>query len=310
MKRIYTCIICLAGILPAQDSGLRIPVTGFIEDPATASIRTIRGIPESAVLSDPASLPALRLARVAPHADFALAATGDGSLAILRNLASPIPSASPIDGAIPNIDRIVFNEPGTAAVLYSSRDGRLQLVSGLPDHPAAAAAIPTPAGLVDMALAWDASFVLASASDGTSGSILQLLPDGTVATIANAISPGAIAFVDKSHDFAYIDAGQIIYASGDHSTSIWLGPADIQNPVAMAMAEGKLWVAAADPARVIAYDPAAQSIVADLALPFNPTSFRATSFRGVFLLNDLSGGPLFLLATQDTSLTWIPAPVR
>ena len=127
------------------------PVAGYIFDGASRGpgqtprgIRPIYGIPGSAMLGAPVTLPfPVDFAVLSASGEFALArsASPDQPVWVIQGLAGAQPSLTPLPGALADA-RIVMNAQGSAAVLYSA--SKLQFVWGLPDQPTAGEAIALP----------------------------------------------------------------------------------------------------------------------------------------------------------------------
>src|SRR5262245_30636670 len=139
--------VALAGspraALPAEDSGLRGPVMGYVLDRVAHVIRPVNGIPGSSVLGHPLALPfPVDAAAFSPAGDFGIAvsATDDRTAHVLRNLGGTI-KLDPIEGAIAGADRVALNSDANAGALLASDARQLQLVRGLPDSPTVAPAL-------------------------------------------------------------------------------------------------------------------------------------------------------------------------
>src|SRR5262245_42410731 len=122
MRTMRSRIICtalltavLAGspqlALPAEESGLRGPVMGYVLDRTSQAIRPVNGIPGSSLLGQPLDLPVQVVAAAfSPSSDFAIAvfATDDREAHLLRNLGGTL-AVEPIEGAVIGADRVLFN---------------------------------------------------------------------------------------------------------------------------------------------------------------------------------------------------------
>jgi hypothetical protein len=106
---------------------------GLVFDSSQSALRPIRGIPGAATLGDPMDLGfALASATVSPRQDFALAVRADDSSLVLVRAGG----SAAIPGTRPAPALIVFSNVGTAAALYDSGSGRVQILTGLPDAAA------------------------------------------------------------------------------------------------------------------------------------------------------------------------------
>lgn len=179
MRTLRGLILCVAlpaagGLLAAAPAnGIGGPVSGYVLDGRSHGLRPINGFPGSATLGAPLPLPfSAGLAAVAAGQDFAIAidAHGGGQPLLVRGLASGIPTVSPIANGIVTSEAVLA-AAGTAAVLYSKADARLQFVSGLPAQPQAG----DPIDLGSLS-----GGVAAMALDSTGRSALLIAGDGGI----------------------------------------------------------------------------------------------------------------------------------
>jgi hypothetical protein len=118
------------------------PVTGFVYDARLGAIRPINGMPGASTLGGPLPLAvSIRHAAISTARDFAIAISDDGSAYLASGLAGGTPALAALDGAIDNVSRVVLNSAGDAALLYSEKTGRLQVITGLPGQPKPGAAL-------------------------------------------------------------------------------------------------------------------------------------------------------------------------
>jgi hypothetical protein len=315
--RLFT-LISLPALLPAQQSQITGPVTGYVFDSAARGLRPILGIPGASLLGDPLDFGfEVSSVSVAPRQDAAFVTAADGSFHLFR-IQSGTPTEITLNGLAGAAQRVVFSPLGSAAALYSS--GSIQVVSGLPDSPAIAARLDVHAFGVPVALALsDDGTVLLLASDTSVelfGGAADLGP--LVSTAGSAL----VAFAPAGHDAAVVDgvgAGVTLFhdLTGAPSSQN-LAPADvtIQSASDLAFsADGKLLLLA---------NPTGQSVTAfDLvaggrnAIACTCTPSSLVRMGELFRLNDLGTDPLWLLDTrpETASVTFVPAeaadsPVR
>ena len=127
-------VILLFSIGPvmAQDSSpVSGPVLGFVVD-AAEGVRPVFGIPGGATLGR-SVLPTYGLSGVvlSPEAKYALAISAPmGRLVLLRN--NEYHDSIPLD-LLPGVSRIVLSPSGASAAVYYKADGRVEVLTGLPD---------------------------------------------------------------------------------------------------------------------------------------------------------------------------------
>jgi len=122
-------------------TGVSIPTLGFVQGQAPAQLQPILGVPGSARLGVPLSLPsAVTQIHIAPGDAYALVERGPGntvSLVSLRGIpeqAQNLPLI-PIPGATGQVDLLAFSPLGTSAAIYSRPTNQLQVLTGLPNAP-------------------------------------------------------------------------------------------------------------------------------------------------------------------------------
>ncbi len=202
---IITIAVVAAVSLPG--AGIGGPVSGYVLDSSSHSLRPINGLPGSATLGGPVALPfAAGVAAASVRLDYALV-TGPrgGEVFLATGLRSGQPTVAPLAGAMA-ASGVVLSGSGTVAVLYSDLSHLLQFVSGLPSGPVAAAPIDISQAGSLAAVAVDAqgSAALLLAADGTlyrvpaaaagpqfiasfsGASSVAILPDGTDAVVGNS----------------------------------------------------------------------------------------------------------------------------
>jgi hypothetical protein len=224
----------LFGLLAAapgytQNGSVASPAMGFAFDANASAIRPLRGVPGASLLGDPIDSGfAISLAAVSPRQDFALAVSSSDSR--LRLIALTVTNAGSLpDAALTAPDRIVFSPSGSAALLW--QNGRLQAVSGLPDHAAVrdidlSALTPAPSA---MAVSDDGALI--ALSGDTSAWIMN--DSGTSFQLALPGSTSALSFGLNNHDLIAASATgdihvvrhpgadsdyRLIHAADEHTT--------------------------------------------------------------------------------------------
>ena len=296
---------------PRQVSG---PVAGYVFD--GAALRPITGVMGGATLGDALSLGiAPRAAVVSPQLDSALVTAADGSLHLFQ-LSGLSATEVAWSTAPASAQRVVYSPSGMAAAIYAT--GRVLVVSGLPNAPAAAAftvdpglsptksgSHPAYAAPEAMALSDDAAWLLMAGDGrlrllGASGSNSVLLEGArTVAAAfassghAAAVLNGAGPWLDVYPDVAAAPAGRIA-APG------------LTEPVGLAYsADGMLVVAAARGGSVAVFDLANGPTT--LACACAPTG--VARLGKLFRLTDAGAGPVWLVDTgvSPPRLVFVPA---
>jgi len=212
--------VTLAGSSASQP--MQSPVLGFVASSRNAlvrgqgragagysnpsvTVRAILGVPGAAMSSGALTLPrGVAGAYFAPGQNFALVEQSTGSLALLRfngTLAGPLQA---IPGSISRPDIVSFSPNGSAAAVFSSEEGRLSILTGLPASPQVSRDISAnlPPGIQALALADDGATLLASTSDGR---VLLLPPGGGTETIYSGGQLSGLVFAPASNDALVFD---------------------------------------------------------------------------------------------------------
>jgi len=132
MIRSLTLSMCLASAAFAQVGG---PVLGYV--PEGAAIRTMYGLPAAGAIGN-----AIDTGRnfsqiaISPQQNFAIATAADtGAVAVVDPVKA---SVTAIAGVSANPDVLAVSPTGTAAALWFTSLGRMQVVTGLPASPSIA----------------------------------------------------------------------------------------------------------------------------------------------------------------------------
>jgi len=305
------------GVVHAQTSAIGAPLTGFLVDSRTHSIRPIQGVPGASVTGDPLAADVdVRTAVFSSTGQFAVTADSRRGLVLINGLNSGTPSTQVIEGAIPGAEMMSLNDSGSA-VLYSRSTGQVQFLSGLPNSPVASPSrsiSSLPGAVTALAIAAGGASALVAVSDGTYGGVYEIAnADGaTPQSIASAYQPSAVSYVNNDQDAVLADAftNEVDLIQGIHAnqtrSAVVASRDGVQNPVALQAYNGLLLIASAGSQNVIEYDLAAARVLTSTSLPIAPTRFGALNIRGVFSLNDASAGPSYLYSAADSSVLFVP----
>lgn len=296
-------LLVAAALTAAGDSGIHGPVSGFVLDTRAQALRPVNGMPGAALLGGPVALPfAVHAAAVAAGRDYALAAGESGAVVLVRGLVSPAPAVVPVEGAIGGVSRMAMSEGGSAALLYSAGEARLQVLTGLPDAPLAHAPVNA-AGLEGeiAALAVDETGERAYAGSGAMEGALYALSGGALARIATAHEVSAIALLNEGRDvvFASKGADEIVLVRDAASAAgieiLGTASAGVNRPVGLQPADGgrQLWVANGGSSEILVFNLAEPGAPEPVALPGAPTRCDRLN-SSLLVLNDAGSAPLLL----------------
>ncbi|MGO8786125.1 MAG: hypothetical protein ACLQVL_01910 [Terriglobia bacterium] len=292
------------------------PILGFVSATDGSEARAILGIPGASMLSRPLALPAgVTNLNFAPGQRYAIVeAASGGPIGVMT-----FPSANPgplveISGAISRPDIVSFNPTGTAAVVYSASEGRLEVLSGLPATPRIAREIngaDLPNAVRLLALADDGVTLL----EGGADSSVYWLADGSgPQLLATAGDLEGAAFVPKSSNALIFDrnGGSLSLlqnvGSSPSNRSLVGGLTDLGGKIAVQVTAGRALITSASANHLYQVD--LQSLrVQDLQLPATATMLEPLRASGKYLLSWQSGQPAWLVdaSGQTGAVYFVPA---
>ncbi|HEY7335295.1 MAG TPA: hypothetical protein VH639_10445 [Bryobacteraceae bacterium] len=274
------------------------PQLGYVAD--GTRLRPVYGIPAAAAVLAPLDY-GHNFARMAisPRQDFAIASDADSGEVLLVSAAS----AATIPGTLLNPDRISISPRGSAAALWFSSAGRLQIISGLPGSPSVrdvttAFLNETPGAI---AVSDDGAMAAGSLPDG----LYSFGPNGEVNRIPMRERVGALAFYGASHDLALatrLQIWKVANASPGAMSSLYR--ADLLAPVGIALSsDNQRLTLAQSSGRILTLDlssgAASQTDCGcspEGVFPVGPSVFRITAFDGAtFRVFDPSSGNFFFV---------------
>jgi hypothetical protein len=242
---------------------------------------------------------------VSPRQDAAFVTAADGTFHVFR-IQSGATSELALNGVTAVPERVVFSPSGTAAALYGG--GSVQIVTGLPDVPAIASSVAVqPLGSSDsLALSDDGAALLVA-----SGNSVELFGGAAdLGKVADTAGPALAAFGPGSHDAAIVDrggAGIVLYRglTGTPGSQVLAATDDtIGAATAVAFSTDGGQVMLASGQSVTLFDAATGGRNA-VACSCTPSTLARMG--NVFLLNDLSSAPLWLLDASTGDIKFVPA---
>ena len=300
-------LILAAPLLALTDDGTEIagPISGFVYDQAARSLRPVLGVPGASYLGD-ALASEVDAASIAPDGSAALIVQG-GRLfagAGIRNLA---PAWTAVEGSLSDADLFAWSQD--SAAVYASATGQAQIVRNSLRAPAASAAIDLsglPGRVLSMALAGDAVVV------GVEGGGVYLASLGNAPKLlAAAQTPVTIAIAGSDLYFADRDGGriwQIADFAGAGNPQVFAG--DLDAPVGLHIAGGRLLAASAGSRQLAVYDLTTHALAATLDLEFTPDTLEPVGARSLALIARAEAGrqPYYVVDTSpDPAVYFVPA---
>ena len=306
--------IVLAGVAAAQTgTALSGPTLGLVFDSSQSALRPIRGIPGAATLGDPVNLGfALASATISPRQDCALALRADDSSLVLVRAGG----SAAIPGTRPAPTLIVFSNAGTAAALYDSGAGRVQILTGLPNAAAvqsdvdiSALAGPVAALAVDDA---GTSLFLAAGPPETVA-LYRIGMDGASQFLASFRSVAALRLSSTGREALLADsAAGAVYAIRDlrgagRVETIASARDGLGAPIAVESdSAGRIFVA--DQAGNLTILDRGRGSVLSLPCGCAPTGLFRLSGTATFRLTEPSGGPMWVLDASGADARIVAIP--
>jgi hypothetical protein len=303
-----TLALLSAASVDASEGGLRVPSLGAVYDSQDGVLRGISGV-LGAALIEPGVSPHFKIAHIAISSElrFAVATSeGDGSVWVIRvtgNRTEPQMVADALEG----VDSIVLSPSSSAAILRSSKNHRIQVLSGLPDTPVIEGEVSTSSlgdAVADPAVSDDGKEILFP------GASLWRIDIGSGAQKIVGGPAAAVSFRERSRDgVAVSKAGDVYRSSSD--TALYAGQAAHADPLAVRFSTdaARAYIAFTD-GTLVSFTFAA-SEVKSLSCGCRPSELNRVNADVFRITADPSSPLLFFDASQsDLRLQFVPAAER
>lgn len=280
-------------------------ILGFVWDPQAHNLRPVLGLPGSSYLGKTSPLGVdLADAAVSPSGDYALGITRDRlTMVEIRHLAGSVTVREVLRHASP-IDAVFISRNGTTAAVYRRRPNTYQILTHLPDAPAAGSELELPAShgpLTALAVRSAGPELLAGFSNGESGAIYLLDSRGARRIVSLIEHPSAIAFLTGERDALVADhADNGVFLVRNISTNVatfrLASRTDgVDGPVAVAVSrDGKYgYVANASSKTILTLEFAGGPPVLH-SCHCTPATLSPMNGNAVFRLTDPSQAPMWL----------------
>ena len=302
LKHVFLTAL-LAGVAMAQISAPRL---GLLPD--SGAIRAMNGIAGSGSIG-----PLLgggqtfASVAVAPHGDFALAATEEGGLAVVTVAPDGVSlQISAIAGAIAGSVQLSPN--GSAGLIANG--GQLQVVTGLPGSASAQA--PVNASYLGAASALTVSDDGQWVAGVFGGSVFALGSDGQAIPLPAPAGVSALTFFHGTGDLAVTTSVQILKISdlgGTPALSTIFGSADTlpppESPIALALTEDNSAIVLVEPDGGIGQVVLSSGAVSIAQCGCTPQGLIGLG-GSVFRLNNLDNGSIKIYDAVAGSVMFVP----
>jgi hypothetical protein len=309
--------VLLAGVAAAQGgTALSGPTMGLVFDSSQSALRPIRGIPGAASLGDAVNLGfLLASATVSPRQDYALALKADDSSVVLVRAGAEI-SSTAVPGARPAPALMIFSPAGTAAALYDSGAGRVQILTGLPDAAAVQSdldisALAGPVAALALDDAGSSLFLAAGPAEAVS--LYRIAMDGTSQFLASFRSVAALRLSANGREALLADsAAGAVYIirelrGAGHMKMIASGRDGLGAPVAVESdSAGRIFVA--DQAGNLTILDRSRGSVLSLPCGCAPAGLFRLSGTATFRLTEPSDAPMWVLDASGADARIVAIP--
>jgi DNA-binding beta-propeller fold protein YncE len=297
------------------------PVLGFLPDQNGTVIRPIMGIPGASIPGQPLSLSDdIVGAAISPRQNYAIASRSTDAQVVVIDFAAEPPVVTAVIGASSCAGLLAISPTGSAAAVYDSASGTVEVIGGLPNNAAVVAAFDissiSSATVTRLAISDDGTLVLAKVSDGQDAGLWVLSSNGPWRISLD--SPSAATFFPDRHDAVVTDDSTrtaYLLMDIDHAASqIPLASAGdgIESFSNAAVAEDGQRVFLADTGSgvITAVDMQTQTSIL-ISCQCRPTGLYRLSGNSVFRLTEPSDGPMMLLdaSSGDPRIGIIPPPI-
>jgi hypothetical protein len=316
-RALVSPLLALLAIQPAgaQQASLSGPLSGFLFDNPTSSIRPIIGIAGSAYLG-PSIMGGVDFASVGPNGASALVLQG-GQLLAVSGLNSAAPQIAPLDAPFSPSMIIGWAKDGSRVVFASSSGGgviqSVRWAGGLPslDPPMDLSSI----GGTISALVLDATMqrILIGIRDDAVGGVYLCDPNASPSMLAAMADPSALALSSDGATAIATDRhnGQIMrFAVGPApaSQTVLQNPDVLTDPVGVMLSnDGKTIYIADRQKGVLACDVDSQ-VCASIASDVVPKGFTLLAQSSVFLVSDRQTptDPVVVFDSGSAAIYFVP----
>ncbi|MCS7316187.1 MAG: hypothetical protein RMI94_02565 [Bryobacterales bacterium] len=302
MKAAKVLLACLlAGAAAAQTLQIEGPISGFVFDKLSGSLRPILGLPGAAYVGEPV-VAGLDWASVAPGGSAALVSR-DNVLYRVDHLARLAPVFQPVENVRLNPDDAAWSDDGSVAAIYSARSGLAQVIRNARAGPAAGE--PLELGAVT-ALAVDREGRLIA---GTAEGVCLFGETGRTALLPG-VRAGVLTVAGSS---LFVAASGEVWRVEEYAAQPRpLVVAVTADPVGLALSSDgrRLFIAQRTGCNVLVHDLASRTPVAELGLDAEPSTLIRLSGADLWLLRPSHSlaEPLLVLKTEPEPSVWfIPA---
>jgi hypothetical protein len=313
--RVFLAAALAAGTALAQESAMRLPISGLLVDDQARSIRPIMGMPGSAYAGQ-ASVSEFDFASAAPDGRNAII-TKDAKSYIVRRLDGGIPVWRELADGPANLSLTAWNENSDTAALVNGERTELELWSKLSTDPKLVGKVDL-AGvterLVSLSVDKEGRFAFAATQGESTGTLYLLSPGEEPRMLIPLERAGvlllagdALYVTDRGHNEVLKVTNWKQTPSVAVAAAAGLGLVD---PVGIGLSQDQklLYVANAGTRQILAVDLSSSALKGALDLDFEPTRLDRLGLNSLFLLEKGVPGvqPAQVLDTNAQKVFFVP----
>jgi hypothetical protein len=292
------------------------PTLGYVVDASTGNLHMVNGIAGSSTMGAPVHRgAAIRVAAIAPSADYAVIADESGAVWFYGPV-GPRGAASAELFDLAGATHLATSPSGDAFAAFNANSGKLSIyrVSGAILQADRSTTLSV-SGVTRIALPDGAKDPVLITRDASGTSIVRASANG-IRTLAALPGASELTFFRGSERALLLDPSQNALYETDLSvqnpalTLIASGSQGIDAPVGLALSEDNQTAAVASAAsrKATLIDLATRNAT-EIELPEAPSGIRRMNSRAVFQLTDASNGPMLLLDVQGASARTVYVPL-
>ncbi|MEB2362288.1 MAG: hypothetical protein HUU41_00010 [Bryobacteraceae bacterium] len=302
------------GAAGAESAAMRGPVSGYVFDSESGSVRPVLGMPGSSTVGDPLpSETAIGRATISTEQDFAIVLAGESRTPAVLNLGDPLGKPVMIQGLAPGDYSIALSPSGKAVALLEAESGAIHIVERIASAPGADAAIRVPGASSPsrLAISDDGARLLVVTRDGDSDVLTLLDNGGNVLSSTRLGDVAAAEFLFDSHDALVADrARRELLLAGAAGIRLLLDSSVLVEPVAVAASRHnrRAVVADAKSQAVVSVGLDGEGVLVT-ACPCEISGLQRFQGDAVFLLTSTSSKPMWVFDGDATSPRVVFVPV-
>ncbi|HYI94398.1 MAG TPA: hypothetical protein VEX68_12695 [Bryobacteraceae bacterium] len=297
---LFPVLVALPG-LTADFAG---PVSGYVFEKESGSIRPINGFPGGSLLGSPVDLPVILQSVVIRQAQNTAVGIVKESGAIVRITdITSTPEVSDHGGWLTKCNLVALSATGDFGVAYSSAESKLVRFMNSDLQSSIGTAEYGEISVV----AVEGTAVLF----GTRDSLYRWVDNG-ITLLGRFEDISSVAFLNGGRDVAVADRARnslsmISDVSGSREVTLLANEKEgINKPAAVCLGrDNRLLVANADSTAVV-LDASSRSILATIYLAAQPTRCEALNSNNLLLLNDVGPEPLVLVDLSEMASFFVP----